>query len=233
MYKNSRRYRTVLSLILMLQLLLVAGCNIVAAAVVVVAPTLPISAKYKISDKKTLVLVEDPGRIVINPNTTRIITSAIIENMTEEGDFEGGFVDPAEINVLRDELGSDAFDKLPLGTLAKRLGAGQVVYVLLENFSVNATASVFQPAMSANVKVLDIDQGIRVFPLLRDEETGIETGIEYHKVTTSLTAKNYRAQGQAAHMVVSRDLALQGGTDIGRLFHSWKRDEPGSALAEP
>lgn len=205
------------------------GCNLIGGAAVVLIPKPPVPAQHDLADKKTLIIVEDRYGVVRDTTVLRQVNASIRDALEEEEVITVGFVPQAELTALQAELGTD-YQRTALGTIGQRLGAGQVIYAEVTGYQLELGGGVYQPAMALNVKVIDIDEGERTFPPVRDPETGIELGQATAPVQTSMKAVNRTAEGSAARQLVARELAMQAGLDVARLFFKWRRPEPGDTL---
>lgn len=204
------------------------GCNLIGAAAVIM-PKPPVPAEHKLPDKRTLIMVEDRGGAVIDTSVLRQLGASIRGALEDEEVVTTGFVPQTELTALQTRLGED-YAKTSLQTIGRELGAEQVIYVNITGFQLELGGGVYQPAMSMQVKVIDLDVGARTYPPVVDEETGIALGQSFVPVMTQMQTRNRQAEGHAARAIVSRELADQAGIEVARLFHSWKRPEPGDLL---
>ncbi|MGB0768587.1 MAG: hypothetical protein ACPGYV_12880 [Phycisphaeraceae bacterium] len=210
----------------------IAGCNFFGVAATVVSPPELVEAKYELPDKMTLVVVDDPRRLVNNETALRQIASgtrAILE--IEEVNEEGGFVGQDELAAYREELG-EAYKTTSLAALGLHLGARQVVHVEVTGFQMELGGNVIRPAVSMNVKVFDLDERTRVFPPAVDPDTGIDAGETVFPVLSQLPATDTSGQS-ATRSIAIRNLADRAARDVARLFFDWRMPAPGSTLGEP
>ena len=205
------------------------GCNLIGGAAVVLIPKPPIPAQHDLADKKTLIIVEDRNGLVRDTTILRQVNASIRDALEDEEIITTGFVPQAELTALQAELGTD-YTRTALGTIGQRLGAGQVIYAEVTAYQLELGGGVFQPGMAMNVKVIDIDEGVRSFPPEVDPETGIAMGQAVVPVRTEMKAENRIAEGSAARSLASRELARQAGLSVARLFFDWHRPQPGDTL---
>jgi len=208
------------------------GCEALGAAAAVVTPPERIEAKYDLPDKATLIVVDDPKRLVNSETTLRRIASgtrAVLK--AEEIVVLGGFVGQDELAGYREELG-EAYNRTSLAALAMRLGAKQVIHIEVTGFQMELGGNVIRPSISMNVKVFDLDQRTRVFPAAVDPETGVDTGETVFPMQSKLPAQDTAGQN-ATRSIALRDLADLAARDVARLFFDWRVPAPGSTLGNP
>lgn len=222
---------TVYALLLFVSLALVTGCNVIGAAATVVSPPEKIKAKYKLPDKPTLVVIDDPQRLVNSPTTLRRIASATRNVLETEMLVTTGFVGQDELAGYRETLG-DRYSQTSLAALAMHLNARQVIHVEVIGFQVELGGNVIRPAIAMNVKVFDLDQRTRVFPPEKDPQTGVDSGVSVYTLQSKLPAQDLTGQS-AARSIAVRDLADLAGRDIARLFFDWRKPQPGAELGKP
>jgi len=213
-------------------LLVCSGCNVIRAGAAVVSPPEKVEAKYKLPDKQTLVVVDDPRGLVNSPSTLRRIATAtrnVLE--TEQVIVQGGFVGQAELATYREELG-DQYIKTSLAALGMKFDARQVIHAEVTGYQMELGGDVIRPAISLNIKVFDLDERARTFPQEKDPETGVDLGEKVYALQSRMPAKDLTGQS-AARSIAQRNLADQAGRDIARLFFDWRRPAVGSELGKP
>ncbi|MEM9108502.1 MAG: hypothetical protein AAGC72_00570 [Planctomycetota bacterium] len=219
------------SLILLAALFVITGCNWIAGAASVLSPPEKTEAKYDLPDKATLIVVDDPKRLVTSPSTLRRIASAtrnVLE--VEEVVVVGGFVGQDELAVYREELGED-YNRTSLAALAIELNAKQVIHAEVTGFQMELGGNVIRPGISLNVKVFDLDERARSFPSSDSPAGGVDLGATVYPLQSQLPAQDLTGQS-ASRSIAVRDLANQAGRDIARLFFDWRMPEVGSELGK-
>lgn len=220
-----------LALTLGLVLSVLSGCNALGVAATVVTPPEKVEAKYDLPDKATLIVVDDPRGFVTSPSTLRRIATAtrnVLE--TEEVIVTGGFVGQDELAGYRDELG-DRYNQTSLAALALHLNAKQVIHAEVTGFQMELGGNVIRPAIAMNVKVFDLDQRARVFPVGPGSEESVDVSASVYPLQSQLPAQDLTGQS-AARSIAVRDLADQAGRDLARLFFDWRKPAPGSELGK-
>lgn len=215
---------------LLLSLLCLHGCNLVGGAAQVFSPPELVEARYKLPDKQTLIVVDDPNQLVQDVSTLRRIAVSARTALEAEKVVTAGFVDQGELAALRAQLGP-AYTSTSLAGLGITLEARQVIHAEVIGFQTNLAGDVVRPAIALEVKVFDLDQRARVFPAGADPDSGVDLGQSAYTVTTKLNAQDLTGV-DAARAIAIRDLADTAGRDIARLFFDWRRPEPGSNLGQ-
>ncbi len=208
------------------------GCSWIVGAVSVVKPPEKVKAKYDLPDKATLIVIDDPRGLVTSPSMLRQIATAtrnVLE--VEKIIVTGGFVGQDELAGYREQLGEDYY-RTSLAALGIQLNAKQVIHAEVTGFQVGIGGNVIQPAIAMNVKVFDLDQRVRTFPLGVDPATGVDNGASVYPLQSQMPARDLSGQG-AARSIAVRDLADQAGRDIARLFFDWRKPAVGADLGKP
>ncbi|XAM00490.1 hypothetical protein OT109_03680 [Phycisphaeraceae bacterium D3-23] len=215
-------------LVLLAVVLALPGCNLIGAAAVIL-PKPPVPAQHELPDKKTLIIVEDRAGLVRDTSVIRQVNASIRGALEDEEVITAGFVPQTELTALQTELGVD-YQRTSLGEIARHLGAEQLIYAKVTGYQLEMGGGIFRPMMAFELKVIDMELGERSYPRTVDPETGIVEGRTFVPVITELQTRNRTAEGSAARSIAARELADQAGIEIARLFHSWKRPEPGDLL---
>lgn len=215
---------------LLLVLLSVQGCNIVGAAAHVFSPPPLIEARYKLPDKKTLIVIDDPNVLIESPAITQRIALATRTALEVEQVVTAGFVSQNDLNALRESLGPE-YKSTSLAGLGIALDAKQVIHVEVLGYQMQVAAGVVRPVIGLQVRVFDLDQRARVFPGGVDPDSGVDLGQAAYPVTTRLAAEDF-SEADAARARAARELADKAGRDIARLFFDWRMPEPGANLGE-
>lgn len=221
-----------LLLLIGLTLTQLSGCSYLAVAAELVTPPEKVEAKYKLPDKATLVIVDDPRGLVNSPSTLRRIAAAtrgVLE--IEKVVVDGGFIGQDQLASYRETLGED-YSRTTLAKLGIELEAKQVIHVEVTGFQIAVGGDVIRPGIAMNVKVFDLDERVRTFPRGIDPETGIDSGATVYSLQSQTPSRDVTGQS-AARSVAVRELADQAGRDVARLFFTWRRPAVGADLGSP
>ncbi|MEM1356201.1 MAG: hypothetical protein AAGC44_14645 [Planctomycetota bacterium] len=222
--------RTLMRPMLLLTLLALAGCNLVAATTYLIAPRPLTKAAYPLPDKKTVIFVEDASDGGNDPTLMRNVAANIEKWLVQEQALTPGMtVSHSDLETYLATLGQRR-ENIPLGDIARYFAADQLIYVKVTGYQMAVGGGVYRPELTAQVKVIDMEQRARVMPPELDPQTGIPSNFEYVPVSSRLPAINRTAEGSNARAVASQQLAARAGEDIAKLFFDWRQEEPGQDL---
>ncbi len=222
--------RPAAALLLLLMLTSLTGCGEGYLAQLIHGPD-KVPAAYTLAARPTLIFVEDPAGRFRDPNLPAVVAVNIEHNLKQNKALEASIVPARDVADLQSQLG-DQFAKLPIDELGRRLGAEQVIYVLIDDVTLQTMAGVFRPTALAQVKVIDATTGQRLFP----EAPAVidpKTPTRGRSVTSQFrggTSVGTDSQGMA--VALRRQLAELLGRDIARLFYKWTPPEIGSRFEE-
>ena len=189
-----------------------SGCVAVGAIAYKLAPPPKVPAEFKPAQQKTLVLVEN----FQNPDAVSVYAERLDRDIARQFSEHkvAPMVDPQQLLDLRSNRGR-AFDKMDIPTIARMLGAKQVVYVDLVQFSIDppAGSETLKGNARALVKVVD-DKGRTLWP--RDSSVGREV-----KYETPYLRPGEGVDANAAQEQVYEKLA----DHISRLFYDWSSEQ--------
>lgn len=168
-------------------------------------------AKYPLSNEPTLVLVESYK----NPTDTFVVSEQLARSVMEdlqEADQKRELVPLERLFRLRDAEPT-RFGKMKVSEVAGELGAAQVIYVDVQQSTIEPIAGgeYIRGSMLVRVKVISAS-GALLWP---ENSEGYPVGIETPTVQTGKGSNASTLQDSMAQNV---------GTSIGRLFHKWKAE---------
>lgn len=218
MTSGNRSIATIAAMCLLLAAALAAGgCAAFGFVAKAIGDNPDIPPAYELSDRAAVVFVDDPAHLL--PNLT--VSSTIAQRITS--DLKANLtkmkiIEPARIDELR---AADAgFARMPVDVVGQSVGADQVIYVLIDSFTLGDEQGVYRPLASARVKVIDVAGRKRIFP-------GSEQG---HSVTRQLNYRHASVDARSQLSVLTRSVAEQLGRDIGFLFYTHKRPDSDVAV---
>jgi hypothetical protein len=188
----------------------VGGCALVGYFVSVMMPPKHVAPKYELEPKgKVLVLVDDLGKPVRYEHIKRLLTEntnrLLLENKAAEKVVS--YEDIFRLTAIRKD-----FNRLGISNIARELGATQVIYVYINEFSLkdNPTISTWRGRLSVMVRVVDVD-GETKWPL--DRPTGHKIEADDYPPENNTTPTH----GQKIASNLADDVALK----IARLFYEY------------
>lgn len=204
------------------------GCDAVGVMAQAVSPPELVEAAYRMPDKPTLILIDDPRGLVSDDMVLRRLARTARVALEAEKVISTGFVGQDKLAAYREQLGP-AYPQTSLAALALHLEAKQVIHAEVTGYQMEIGPNVVRPSIAMDVKVFDLDQAVRVFPSMTDAKTGADTGQTTYPLTSKRPAQDLTGIG-AARSIASRELADQAGRDLGRLFFDWRKPKPGSTM---
>lgn len=192
-----------------------------------------VKAIYKLPDRTTLIVVDDPGNLLNDPALTGVVAGGVkLELETNKAFEKGSVVSPTKLAEHLASLG-DAAAQTPLDQLGRDLGAEQVIAVHIENAEMGQDPGAYRPTVLTRVKLIDVTTGKRQFP---PQDVGAA-------VDASLAARGYPVKSQLFYRVGStgttldmakavRAIAQRAGRDAARVFSDYRPREPGTPFEE-
>jgi len=218
--------RWVVVVLAILLLVSVSGCEVIAFLTQGLVSS-KIKAVYPLSDRVTLVLVDDPrGQLgdasLLNQVSTEIGFQLIQEQvLTEVVGLKG-------LYGLQSRLGED-YQRTPVDRIGRELGAQQVIHVFIESVTLGAQPGLYRPRAVVQVKVIDVEEAKRVFPLASSVQ-GAASGQDHHTVKITMFYRNSEGQvvgGAGGAKMAKRALVEPISRDVARLFYDHKPRQPG------
>lgn len=212
--------RITASVCLTLGLVSVVSCNIVGPAIAVASGPPKVREAFDLpEDQITVVLVEDNATppIVRDSRLVRRIADAATQELTRRGAVKTA-IEPGPIHIMSvqpSERGT------PIAELARKVGADQIVYAQITQFTLSPDGQSFTPTAELRVRVLDADAegeesiGKRIWPADADGHPLIAGGESIAGFSPRDAADIRQAEVELA------DLA---GLRLAQLFFSRERD---------
>ncbi|MBI1338243.1 MAG: hypothetical protein GC164_14975 [Phycisphaera sp.] len=204
-----------------------AGCELMGYVANGIAPS-KIKALYKLEDRPTLVLVDDPLGKLGNPALTGVIAARVGFDLTQAKTLTT-VIDPQDLASYQLRRGR-AYASTPVDVVGKDLGAQQVIHIWIENAGIDRPSpTLLQPYAVARVKVIDTLTGKRLFPVpqsaeQKDDKVGSPVVVRFDRPIAS----EDNAVGEVS--MVAREIADRLGVGAAHLFYDHLPPEPGSSL---
>ncbi|MFP4145913.1 MAG: hypothetical protein ACOCTI_05465 [Phycisphaeraceae bacterium] len=203
-----------------------AGCELPAFLSAMGGENLP--AAYEFEPEPTLVVVDDPTGALPDPGATDLVAARVSQLLDSRKQYAGSIIPANKLVRLKDELG-DAYQRTPLDELSRRLGAKQIIHVQIRDASQGPAPGVDRPKAVVEVKMIDIEQGRRLFPQ-SDVSLRADAPPPGRVVTVEMPAQRTGIESHARAASLARELALTIGRDVAQLFYRHRKPDPGSRL---
>jgi len=193
-----------------------------------------VPAVYELEDRSTLIFVDDPRDVFADPNLALTVAVNIEHHFKRNKVLAGKVVPAARLADLKASRG-EQFNRMPIDEVGRELDAEQVLYVLVEEASLEQAPGAFRPTAVVQVKVIDAATGKRMFPNPPAPNAPPATEpVRGHVVRTEMRYQQSRITQSAGDLtMMKRQLAEVLGRDVARQFYRWKPPEIGSRFDEP
>ena len=200
---------------------LVGGCNIVAPIAYAIEGPGTVPAQHDLARVRTAILVDDP--------TNRLPRTSLRVELGESlgvALLERGLV--PEVVATRDVVafvrGNERDGtRITMGKVAAGVGADQLIYLDVEEFSLVDRNGSPRPTLRVMVRVVDVEGRTRTFPG-PEQRRGLEVEAQLREVSTEL----YRTP--SSRRAIEEGLVAKAGSDISKLFYEHDRVELGENL---
>lgn len=178
-----------------------------------------IKAIFTLTDQPTVILVDDPAGLLPTTDLKNLIASRV-EFLLKDNKALKEIVPYGNVEQLR--VAEADFDKWPMDKVGQRLNARQVIYIMVDQFSLMLPGEVYRPSGNVQVKVVDSVTGQRLFPPSADARG--------YPVAVRQAFKAGHVETRGADNLLSRRLAEVLAKDTAELFYSHTPREPGSGF---
>ena len=204
------------------------GCNIARTVDRFIAPDPTIEAKYNLADTATVVFIDD-RRNQVNPvRLRRQIADEATAVLIDEGTMQD-MISPRDAMAAARRLDTGA-SPVGIDAIGRAVGASQVIYVEAVAFSLTRDGLTPDPVAVFNVRVWDVDKGVRVFPA---ESDTFRTGAGFPLQVTIPQGELAGLSGRGATSTLRNMLAKRTGDAIGRMFVTTSYNQGGEQLRRP
>lgn len=199
-----------------------SGCEVFGFMAYVFKST-KVEALYKLTDRPTLVLVDDPNDRFSNPTMTDLVAAEVGYNLQEES-VTGlqNIVEPRGLHEMASRLGSD-YARVPIDRVGRELGAQQVIHILIASVNLIEEPGLMRPTATVQVKVIDCGESKRLFP----QPAAEDFGQTHYTLTVKLRHRSSPIDGRDGLRMVEPMLAKRIARDVARLFHRYTPRQPG------
>lgn len=213
-----RYARTSLFLFLGAALSVSAGCDAMGVVADVIAGPQRIDAVYDLPKVKTVVLVDDPRDLLTSNDLPNRIAGRIGDDLTREKKVSQ-VIGPQVLSDLaakNPDFGGWALDKV-----GRQVGADQVIYVVVQSFTLAQNNEMYEPKAAVTVKVLDVGSSKRLFPLNNPDGRA---------VVASERPESRDGASPATDAIIARRLADNLAERVGQLFYDHRMPDVGEKL---
>jgi hypothetical protein len=199
--------------------LCVGGCNIAGPVANVIQGPPKMDAQYILADVPTVVFIDDP-RNVVNPVTLRKVIAETASQQLMMNEVLTTTISPQDAIAIT-QRSDRSGDKMSVEDIGRSVGAQQVIYVQMQTFAHTPDGFTPRPVASAQVKVIDVAAGQRVFP---EEGEGWPVNASGAAVSPSVFST------RSSSVKVFEALAHVLGAEIAKVFYRHEYQELGTRL---
>ncbi|MBI1370802.1 MAG: hypothetical protein GC162_19385 [Planctomycetes bacterium] len=196
------------------------GCEVGSFVATNVLPRPKIPAVFELPKQSTVVMVDDPHRLIPNATLAPVIAANIGADL-KKNEVVSEVIAPNLIEDLR--VNEQNFSNWPIDKIGKQVGAKQVIYIMVEGFDLTESQAIYRPTAAVRVKVIDVETGRRLFP--QGDNLGYPVSVQKYY-------KNMQGATDGTDLVLARGLAQRVAEDVGKLFYEHKEREVGSGFED-
>jgi hypothetical protein len=197
------------------------GCNIVGPAAYILEGPPTIEARHTLLNVPTLVFIDDRSSQVSPVSLRRVIADKASENLMVKK-VVTTMISPQDAMNMASQLERNS-KLLPIEEIGRKVGAKQVIYVEMEQFS-DRSGLVPQPMAVCRVRVIDVENRVRTFPPADSQENSVVVQVRPREADPDLYAS------RAGQIKVRQALATDTGDQIAKLFYKHERKDLGGSL---
>lgn len=189
----------------------VSGCNIVGPAHYLIAGGPKVDPEYVLADVPTLVYIDDRNNVVNPISLRRVIADRVSGDLMQQKAVQVTISSQdAMILAAQRERNSQI---LSIEEIGSAVGARQVIYVEMFQFTDTPDGFTPRPISTCRVKVIDLDQKKRMYP---NEDADLPYR-EVQVMTREVDPALYASRG--GRLKVFETLAQQTGDQVAKLFY--------------
>ncbi len=207
-----------------LTLIPLAGCNIVGPAAYIIEGPPTVDAVHELADVPTIVFIDDRHNVVSPISLRKVIADRVSQDlMVQKVLSENNALssqDATAVAMQRERNSSI----LSIEEIGKSVGAKQVIYVEMLQFQGTPDGFTPRPMAMSRVKVINIEHRKRVFP----PEDALQPSREVQAMTREIDPGLYATR--SGLLKIYEALAIEAGSEVGRLFYKHERRPLGGNL---
>lgn len=187
----------------------------------------PIKAEYRLPDRSTVVLVDDPQRQLGSPSMATLLAEQLSSNLLVEKAVSH-VISPHEIDAyllsLGDRAGSAGIDQI-----GRAVNAELVVYVYVDSATLFPEPGLLQPNAAVHVKVIDASNRRRLFPSAGEAESEPSAMLtpRGRQVQVKMGATGADAESPVMRNAAFAQLTRRIARDVSWVFVDHARRQPG------
>lgn len=224
----NRTIQTVITLALVAAVGAALGsCNIVGPAAYLIGGQPKVDAQYALSDRPTVVFVDDPENILPNRSLRRLIGDRVAQELMVKK-LVSITISSADAMAV---AGRESYGKpLAIEEIGRAVGAEQVVFVNMTSFVLSPDNITPRPSGACLVKVIDVTTRERLFPTADGGFRG-SSGYPVQVAMRQVSLERYRTT--SSRRGIREQLANEIADQITKVFYRHVPRELGRNLNPP
>lgn len=192
-------------------MVLPAGCNIVAPAVVMLTPPPSKPAEYQLQARPTVVFVDDRGNALPRRNLRVMIGDKVAQQLMIEEVLTDTITSRDALAVASRETDDEL---LSMEEIGRKVGAQQLIYVQMTGYVDSFDGVRRRPAAACEVSVIDVVNRVRLYPA-PDSPTRTRT----LEIISPREFPEAAFSSAAARRVMQDEMAAIIGEEVAKLFY--------------
>ena len=193
------------------------GCNILGPVATVISGPPKVEARYKLDPNRPTVIFIDDRASRVPQRALRLAKSREAETVLMEKKAVRPDSMIASQGAMQFAASERSGSPYSIEEIGRSVGAEVVIFVSMESWALSRDGATLSPAARAKVKVIDVKNGVRLFPT--SDHQGYPM-IAQMPVTTS-SAPSTAGEINTVHAA----LAAFAGRELARLFFTSERDQ--------
>lgn len=188
-----------------------------------------VRAEYRLEDRPTLVMVEDPDDALGETALAGVVARSVENHLRARKVLRHSpLIDQRELHQVVLELGDD-YAQAPIDRIGRLVGAEQVIHVNVHSVRLLREMGVREPVVEVEVKIIDAEHSRRLFPEAASFDATGEPR-PGRRIVTQMDPSAARELDQGSQSQLMRQISERAGRDVARLFYNWYRNERGERL---
>lgn len=207
-------------------LLVIAGagalpsCNIVVPAAYIIGGPPSVDAEFQLPDRRTVVFIDDTRNMLPRTSLRTRIGDTTSTRLQQKEQITQAIAPSEAMQVAR------RFDsqtkRMSIRQIGEEVGAETIIHVKITLFALTPDGETPRPVAEAEVKVIDVAAGTRLYPQGPDGMRKVMAQLREQK------PEDYRSS--AGRRALEDALADELGKEIANLFHKHEKKELGENL---
>jgi len=197
-----------------------SGCNVIIPAAYIIEGPPSVDAEFELPDRRTVVFIDDTRNVLPRTSLRTRIGDEVSTLVQQRGTVTQAVAPSEAVQVAR--RFDTQYKRLSIRQVGEEVGAETVIHVKVKLFALSPDGETPRPVAEAEVKVIDVVAGNRLYP---------EGADGMRKVVAQLREQGTEGYRTSAGRRQMEDaLADELGKEIAGLFYKHEKKELGERL---